>query len=353
MCMKKLLLITLLVPFAVFAVRDVEELNDGWEFSRDRQTWRSVTLPHDWASGGETAAGEGYYRRTVVYAKAPHGCVFLDLGQVAGEAVVSVDGKTAEAVRKVGAAGLLADITSVLHAGTNAVLVRVDSSKRGEGSVGAGLCGEARLISTDRAYLPKDELFIRVPEIATNRTTVTVEGVFRNRGRSAADGEVTISIRDGEENTVARTVAKVAAEPGADGALKAELRLTDPQPWTPASEPSLYKVRVSYRGKTSTDATTRMLPVRWFRKAVGVETAEVDIGSGTIRYLGHAPADAAEMELFVNGFTEGRRVSGAYEWKGIRTVGGEVVVIAFDAEGRELGRDACDNILVTKAVPAK
>ena len=341
--MKKLLLITLLAPFAVLAARDVEELNDGWEFSRDRQTWRSVTLPHDRASDG--AEGEGYYRRSLVYARSPRGCVFLELDGVSGDADVSVDGKAAEPVRKVGAARLLAEITSALHAGTNAVLVRV----------AAGRCGEARLISTDRAYLPKDELFVRVPEVVTNRTAVTVEGVLRNRGRSAADGEVTISIRDPEENTVARTVVKVAAEPGEDGSLKAKLRLTDPQPWTPTSDPSLYKVRVSYRGKTSTDATTRMLPVRWFRKAVGVETAEVDIGigCGTVRYLGHAPADAAEMELFVNGFTEGRRVSGAYEWKGVRTCGGEVVVIAFDAAGRELGRDACDNILVTYSVPAE
>lgn len=335
--MKKLLLITLFAPFAVLAARDVEELNDGWEFSRDRQTWRSVSLPHDRASDG--AEGEGYYRRSLVYARSPRGCVFLELDCVSGEVDVSVDGKAAEPVRKVGAARLLAEITSALHAGTNAVLVRV----------AAGRCGEARLISTDRAYLPKDELFVRVPEVVTNRTAVTVEGVLRNRGRSAADGEVTISIRDPEENTVARTEAKVAAEPGADGALRAELELADPQPWMSESETWLYKIRISYRGKTSTDATTRTFPVRWLRKAVGVEAADADPGRGTVRYLGRARA-AAEMELFVNGMTEGRRTAGeagVYEWRDVPAVGGEVTAIAFDVEGRELGRD------VLVAEPAK
>ena len=140
---------------------------------------------------------------------------------------------------------------------------------------------------------------------------------------------------------VARTVAKVAAEPGADGALKAEMELVDPQPWTSESESLLYKIRISYRGKTSTDATTRTFPVRWFRKAVGVEAADADSGRGTVRYLGRARA-AAEMELFVNGITEGRRTAGeagVYEWRDVPAVGGEVTAIAFDAEGRELGRD--------------
>ena len=27
-------------------------LSDGWQFSHDKQTWQTVTVPHDWAIGG-------------------------------------------------------------------------------------------------------------------------------------------------------------------------------------------------------------------------------------------------------------------------------------------------------------
>ena len=28
-------------------------LSDGWQFSHDKQTWQTVTVPHDWAIGGK------------------------------------------------------------------------------------------------------------------------------------------------------------------------------------------------------------------------------------------------------------------------------------------------------------
>ena len=104
--------------------RTEQVLTDGWQFSRDAQTWTAVRVPHDWAiagpfdkkwdmqtvaivQNGETQAsektgrsgalpwiGEGHYRRTITI---PEGCERAELlfdGAMA-EPTVSVNGRKA------------------------------------------------------------------------------------------------------------------------------------------------------------------------------------------------------------------------------------------------------------------
>ena len=42
----------LLCATATTAQRQETLLADGWQFSRDRQTWQTVSVPHDWAISG-------------------------------------------------------------------------------------------------------------------------------------------------------------------------------------------------------------------------------------------------------------------------------------------------------------
>ena len=197
--MKKTLLISLLAPLAAFAARTVENFNDGWEFSRDQKTWKAVTVPHDWAinenfdaklphdSGALPWKGVGFYRKDLVLEQVPSGRLFLELDGVMCDGTVYVDGQCA-GHQPYGYLGFLADLTPYVHAGTNSIVVKADTTKlRSRWYPGAGMYRNVRMIMTDRVYLPKDEIFCRTPEVTAGKATVKVDGVLRNRGGSAAD----------------------------------------------------------------------------------------------------------------------------------------------------------------------
>ena len=272
--MKKTLLISLLVPLAAFAARTVENFNDGWEFSRDQKTWKAVTVPHDWAinedfdaklphgSGALPWKGVGFYRRTLVFDKLPNGRVFLELDGVMCDGTVYVNGQCA-GHQPYGYIGFVSDLTPYLNVGKNELLVKADTTKLySRWYPGAGMYRNVRLITTDRAYLPKDELFYYTPEVSKEKAKVVVEGVVRNRAGSAADGEVTVVIRDRDGKTVAKTSVKVAAAGFADGAFSASLEIANPELWKLEPNAYLYTIRVAYRGSFAADVLTGKLGVR-------------------------------------------------------------------------------------------
>ena len=272
--MKKTLLISLLAPLAAFAARTVENFNDGWEFSRDQKTWKAVTVPHDWAinenfdaklphdSGALPWKGVGFYRKDLVLEQVPSGRLFLELDGVMCDGTVYVDGQCA-GHQPYGYLGFLADLTPYVHAGTNSIVVKADTTKlRSRWYPGAGMYRNVRMIMTDRVYLPKDEIFCRTPEVTAGKATVKVDGVLRNRGGSAADGVVTVVIRDRDDNTVAKASADVAAEGFADGAFSVSLEIANPRLWKMEPSAHLYTVRVAYRGRNAADSVTTRLGVR-------------------------------------------------------------------------------------------
>lgn len=272
--MKKTLLISLLIPCAAFAARIVENYNDGWEFSRDQKTWSAVTVPHDWAvnedfddrlphgSGALPWKGVGYYRRNLILEESPRGRVFLKFDGVMCDGSVYVDGQCA-GHQPYGYLGFLADLTPYVHVGTNTVVVKADTTKLySRWYPGAGMYRNVWMIRTDRVYMPEEELFVHTPEVTADKATVKVEGVLRNRGGIAADGTVTVVIRDRDDRLVAKTSVEVAADVYADGPFSASLEIVDPHLWKLEPDAYLYRVRVSYRGKTSVDALTKRIGIR-------------------------------------------------------------------------------------------
>ena len=48
-----LLTLTLMAAASTFAQSRLETtLSEGWQFSQDRETWKTVSVPHDWAIAG-------------------------------------------------------------------------------------------------------------------------------------------------------------------------------------------------------------------------------------------------------------------------------------------------------------
>ena len=106
-------------------------LQDDWQFSRDQQTWQTVSVPHDWAisgpfdkkwdlqtvaitQNGETQAteksgrsgslpwiGEGFYKRTITIPSGFKGHAELLFDGAMAEPTVSVNGQNRSGAKPV------------------------------------------------------------------------------------------------------------------------------------------------------------------------------------------------------------------------------------------------------------
>ena len=137
---------------ATAQTRHTTTLSDGWQFSHDKQTWKSVSVPHDWAisgpfdkkwdlqrvaieQNGETEAteksgrsgalpwiGEGHYKRTLLIPEGTRRAELLFDGAMA-EPTVYLNGQKA-GYWAYGYNSFRVDITPFMHTGEN--LLEVD-----------------------------------------------------------------------------------------------------------------------------------------------------------------------------------------------------------------------------------
>ncbi len=180
--MKKLLITTtlLVVLSAITVAQTRQEINlqDNWQFSRDKQAWETVSVPHDWAisgpfdkkwdlqkvaieQNGETEAteksgrsgalpwiGEGHYKRTFTIPEGFSGHAELLFDGAMAEPTVSVNGQKA-GYWAYGYNTFRVDITSFVKPGEN--LLEVDLQNLEESSrwyPGAGIYRPVTLILT-------------------------------------------------------------------------------------------------------------------------------------------------------------------------------------------------------------
>ena len=181
--MRKLYIFSIFV-FSVFGLRVIAEprqemlLADGWQFSRDKQTWQDVSVPHDWAisgpfdkkwdlqvvaieqngekepteksgrSGALPWIGEGHYKRTITIPAGFSGHAELLFDGAMAEPTVSVNGQKA-GYWAYGYNTFRVDITKCVKPGDN--LLEVDLKNVEESSrwyPGAGIYRPVTLILT-------------------------------------------------------------------------------------------------------------------------------------------------------------------------------------------------------------
>lgn len=241
--------------------RDVSDFCDGWEFSRDKETWRAVDIPHDWAIEGpfdpegdaNTAKlpwkGVGWYRKTLVVGSVDRSRrVFLDFEGVMCDGTVYVNEQPC-ARQEYGYLGMRADVTPYLFEGTNSVLVKADTTKLfSRWYPGAGMYRRVRKIETPDIYLDERDLYVspKAPAAGGSR-----------RWNVEISGEVTgMRLRDAFVSVKAEIVSP-------DGALVAEgdivthvpvcgkapfemtLQVENPRLWEMKPGAALYDVKVS------------------------------------------------------------------------------------------------------------
>ena len=269
-----------------------------WQFSRDKQSWQDVTVPHDWAisgpfdkkwdlqtvrivQNGEKVAteksgrsgslpwiGKGYYKCTVhssQFTTGQNDSYELCFDGAMSEPTVFVNGKKA-GYWAYGYNAFRLDVTDLVKNGDN--LIEVELENKEESSrwyPGAGLYRPVELVITPKTHIDPWATYIR---------TVGLKEGVDNHGRT--EPQATIDYETQLAGTDFNDIACVVEilnsngfmEAGshfdvpADGVIKTELTLSKPMLWTPET-PYLYKVRTRlFRNHKVIDETVTNLGVR-------------------------------------------------------------------------------------------
>ena len=270
-----------------------------WDFSRDRQAWETVSVPHDWAiagpfdkkwdlqvvaieQNGEKKAteksgrsgalpwiGKGYYRTNVTIKAEdfrPKECrAILEFDGAMSQPMVYVNGKEA-GYWAYGYNAFRMDVTNLVKVGDNVIEVSlVNEEESSRWYPGAGIYRPVKMILTGRAAID--------PWATSICTTAFIKGVDnfgRTKPQATIDyetqlvgGTSSVYLAGSNAQKVANTSAdafeglacvidvvndKGAFEAGshfdvpADGHIKTTITVTNPNLWSPET-PYLYKVR--------------------------------------------------------------------------------------------------------------
>ena len=241
------------------AGRDIIDFTDGWEFSRDRSSWRAVDVPHDWAiegpfdpngdphTGKLPWKGVGWYRKQMVVSSAPASQrIFLDFDGVMCDGTVFVNGQSC-AHQPYGYLGMRADITPYLFAGTNEVVVKADTTRlASRWYPGAGMYRRVRKIETGDIYIDEGDVFVRPSKKSDGAWSVAVSGAVTSRRPASAAVSVEASLKAPDGRVVARGAANLddAAMCGkTDFAITLDVR--DPKLWDMEPNAALYTAVIS------------------------------------------------------------------------------------------------------------
>ena len=267
-----LALLGLSIPLVLYAQsRSVTSLNDGWEFSRDSlfSSVRVVNVPHDFqieqpwivpsadekADNRDVAAntksrlsargfkemGKGWYRKTLDGSalKVDGRRVLLDFEGIMLVGDVWLNGQHIGGT-DYGYVGFELDVTRLLHAGNNELIVCASTmaEKNSRWYTGGGLFRNVSLIST-----PADLYFERHPLYITTRDNryVTLTAEYTNRTKAKEVG-LKVKIYDPDGKLVAETTAsKRRNNPARTQEITTqEMEIADAQMWDTES-PKLYK----------------------------------------------------------------------------------------------------------------
>ena len=269
--MKKLLLTTtLLLATAICSQAQRQEitLTDDWQFSRDQQTWQTISVPHDWAisgpfnkkwdiqtvaivQNGETQAsektgrsgalpwiGEGYYKRNFTIPSDFDGHVELVFDGAMAQPTVYVNG-TKAGYWAYGYNTFRLDITQFVKPGENRLevsLTNMEESSRWY--PGAGIYRPVTLVLTPKTYIDDWSLFVRTIGVDQRKdvATVAVDVMVKN---VEPDMRMILSLQDAEGNSgVMHSVVSFG-----EGFVTKNVVLEHPKLWSPET-PNLYTLTV-------------------------------------------------------------------------------------------------------------
>ena len=245
--------------------RQEQLLSDGWQFSRDKQSWQEVTVPHDWAiagpfdkkwdiqrvaitQNGETEPtektgrsgalpwiGEGHYKRVLTIPAGTERAELVFDGAMA-EPTVYVNGRKA-GYWAYGYNTFRIDVTPFVKAGDN--LLEVDLSNKEESSrwyPGAGIYRPVTLITTAKSYIDDWSIYARTVSIKDGTATIEAEMQVMNADKNMV---ATMSLIGPNGEKTGGEAIRIEN----DGKVYAKFTISNAQLWTPET-PNLYQLKV-------------------------------------------------------------------------------------------------------------
>ena len=289
----KLLTMAVLSALAGHAQQRQEiNLGDGWQFSKDRQTWQQVSVPHDWAisgpfdkkwdlqrvaieQNGEKEAteksgrsgalpwiGEGHYKRKLTIPSGFKGHAELLFDGAMSEPTVYVNGQRA-GYWAYGYNSFRLDITPFVHEGENDLSVdlqNVEESSRWY--PGAGIYRPVTLILTpSKTYIEDWSLFVRpFDEKKVKAGERVVMKVNFNIVNPSERISYEVKVTDADGNQLLPE-SKNALE-FANGKIGFWFPVKNARLWSPES-PTLYNMVISlYDGQQKIDEKTQRFGIR-------------------------------------------------------------------------------------------
>lgn len=275
-----------------------ESLLKDWQFSNDSLSWKSVTIPHDWAvygpfdrnqdlqkvavtqngeteetwktgrTGGLPYVGKGFYKTTFNVPDTAGRSLAILFDGAMSHARVFVNGKQV-AYWPYGYNSFYASLDGAARPGENLVEVSLENlPESSRWYPGAGLYRNVHLIDRDKTHIPVWGTYLTTPYVSKEYATVKL----RTQLEGVAKGDVvTLAtvIRDNEGKTVASDTHDYKIYPGQE--LTQNFIVRDPSLWTPET-PALYtaETSVSKDGKAVDTYSTRF----------GIRSVEVRDGVG-------------------------------------------------------------------------
>ncbi len=343
-------------------------LTDNWQFSNDRQTWQTVSVPHDWAISGpfdkkwdlQTVAieqngekeateksgrsgalpwiGEGYYKRKFTIPSGFSGHAELVFDGAMSEPVVSINGK--EAGRwAYGYNTFRIDVTPFIHEGENLLevgLQNMEESSRWYPGAGIYRPVTLKLMPTqsyidDWGITTQTELNAGKNKQGKSMTKLTVEVPVVN-----ADQGLPVTMEliapDGKEKF---NLSPASMRKGSSKA-KGTFMIPDAKLWTPET-PNLYTLRITLcDGKSAPNVYDD------FGKAIDQKTLKV--GLRTVRV-------DREHGFQLNG--QSRKIKGVCLHHDLGPLGAAVSKAALIRQIKILKAMGCDAIRTAHNMPSQ
>ncbi len=283
--MRKLLFAFAILMPLMAGARDVQSLDNGWQFllgdvtleELDGSTgWRQVNVPHDWSIEGEfdrtnptgqggayLPAGIGWYRKTIKTDIGPDERLFLEFDGVMACSSVYVDCKLA-GYRPNGYVGFTYDITDLVTPGKDAVVaVRVDNSVQPASRwyTGSGINRHVRLVRKNACHFPKDGVFVSFDDGKLN-----VKATISNSSDKSRKVRLQFLLKDAGGKVVTRgNGSDIQIAPGEQTELTLNAAVKSPHLWS-LDDPYLYTLDVSLSdGRNEIDSHTVTTGLRTIR----------------------------------------------------------------------------------------
>ncbi|HUP04230.1 MAG TPA: beta-galactosidase GalB [Bryobacteraceae bacterium] len=276
--MRNACVLALVAALGATAAGRRSSFDDDWKFlkgeapgaeqpSFNDSSWRSLTLPHDWAiegpfdvsygpsTGGLPISGTGWYRKHFTVPASERGRYFsIEFDGAMSNSTVWINGHEL-GERPYGYSSFAYDLTANLNfGGDNVIAVRLMPEERSSRWYpGAGLYRNVWMVVTGAVHVAHWGTYVTTPDVSPESAGVSVKSEVQNRGGAPASVIVETAILDPSGKQVGRQSSNVTIAPDAISTVAASIKVSSPKRWD-LKTPYLYQaVTTVLSGKQELD----------------------------------------------------------------------------------------------------